>query len=89
MGNAEDRSVKVLADAAGNVFVSGTSDNGTNFDFVTLKYSSIVEVLWILYGDSGDTDRATDMIADVSGNIYVTGRSQNTDTNYDYYTLKY
>ncbi len=89
LGNAEDRPVKVLADAAGNVFVTGTSDNGTNFDFVTLKYSSVGELLWILYGDRGDTDRATDMIADVSGNIYITGRSQNTAANYDYYTLKY
>lgn len=89
LGNAQDRPVKVVADASGNVFVTGTSDNGTNFDFVTLKYSAVGELIWEQYGDRGDTDRATDMLADATGNIYVTGRSQNTANNYDYYTLKY
>ncbi|OWY25474.1 T9SS C-terminal target domain-containing protein [Sphingobacteriales bacterium UPWRP_1] len=89
LGNAQDRPAKVVADASGNVFVAGTSDNGANFDFVTLKYSAVGELLWVQYGDRGDTDRATDMIADATGNIYITGRSMNTANNYDYYTLKY
>ncbi len=31
-----------ISDSSGNVFISGASWNGTNYDYVTIKYSSSV-----------------------------------------------
>src|SRR5680860_118360 len=60
-----DVATGIAVDSAGNVVVSGRSYNGTDFDFIVLKYNSNGEPLWsgksgfggiaVLY-DSGDLD---------------------------------
>lgn len=87
-GHARDRAYKVKADAAGNVYVTGRSNNGTNDDYATIKYNSSGVQQWLKLYDGGRTDRAVDLILDPSGNIYVTGRSSN-GSNPDIVTLKY
>jgi len=87
-GGALDRAVKVLADASGNVYITGRSDNGTNDDYVTIKYNGSGTQQWIKYDDRGDIDRPSSMAIDINGNLYITGRSNN-GTNDDYWTLKY
>jgi uncharacterized delta-60 repeat protein len=87
-GNARDRAVKVVADASGNVFVTGRSDNGTNDDYVTIKYNASGVSQWVKAYDGNYTDRATDMAIDATGNVYVTGRSSN-GSNPDIVTVKY
>lgn len=88
LGNATDQAEKVVADNVGNVYVTGRSDNGTDDDYVTIKYNSAGTRIWIKYDDRGGRDRATAMAIDAKNNIYITGRSDN-GTNDDFWTLKY
>lgn len=87
LGDAVDRAEKIVADDSGNVYITGRSDNGSNDDYVTIRYNSSGTQQWIRYDDRGGRDRATALAIDSSGNIYITGRSNN-GTNDDYWTLK-
>lgn len=88
IGNAIDQSEKILLDGSGNIYVTGRSNNGSDDDFVTIKYNNSGAQQWIKYDDRGGRDRATDMAIDPSGNLYITGRSDN-GTNDDFWTIKY
>lgn len=63
----------LAADAAGNVYIAGTSWNGVNADFVTAKYSPAGALLWAVRYDGGTDDRAGALAVDGAGNVYVTG----------------
>ena len=65
----------IAADAAGNVYVTGTSSNGANSDFVTVKYDANGVRQWAALYDGGDGDHAYAVAVDGSGNVYVTGDS--------------
>lgn len=88
LGLGIDRAVKVLADVNGNIFITGRANNGSNDDYVTIKYNAAGIQQWIQFGDRGGNDRATAMEMDAAGNIYVTGRSNNGNDD-DFYTIKY
>ena len=87
-GGGLDRAVKVLADGAGNVYITGRSDNGTDDDYVTIKYNNSGSQQWIKYDDRGGRDRPVSMAIDINNNLYITGRSDN-GSNDDFWTLKY
>lgn len=87
-GNATDRATGLGIDASGNVLVTGRSDNGSNDDYVTIKYSPAGTQQWIQFADRGGRDRAVGLMLDASGNSYVTGRSDNGN-NDDIWTVKY
>lgn len=87
IGDDGDKPVKVLTDTNNDIYVTGTSFNGSDDDYATLKYSGAGAQLWLKIVDRGANDRATGMALDGNANVYVTGRS-NTNT-YDYYTVKY
>ncbi len=87
-GNAIDKPIRVMVDVTGNVFVTGRSDNGSNDDYLTIKYNSSGTSQWVVAGNRGGRDRATGMAMDISGNVYVTGRSSNGG-NDDFWTVKY
>jgi uncharacterized delta-60 repeat protein len=88
-GNGTDRSVKILLDATNNPIVTGRSFNGTEDDYVTIKYSGATGTqTWLQTADRTHYDRPTDMVINpTNGNIYVTGRSKNI--TYDYLTVAY
>ncbi|HEX7184447.1 MAG TPA: hypothetical protein VF756_21660 [Thermoanaerobaculia bacterium] len=65
----------VAADAAGNVYVTGTSSNGSNPDFVTVKYDANGVRQWASLYDGGEEDQAYAVAVDGGGNVYVTGDS--------------
>ncbi|MEO8146912.1 MAG: SBBP repeat-containing protein [Bacteroidia bacterium] len=88
LGAGTDRAAKVLADSNGDIVITGRANNGSNDDYVTIKYNAAGVQQWIQYGDRGGNDRATAMVMDASGNVYVTGRSSNGN-NDDFYTIKY
>ena len=92
----------VAVDAAGNVYVAGSTIQGEPFayDFMTIKYNSSGVEQWTrTYDGTGrGIDMNTRLALDASGNIYVTGESFGTlkkglrfpiKTFADFYTIKY
>jgi hypothetical protein len=92
----------VAVDAAGNVYVAGSTIQGEPFayDFMTIKYNSSGAEQWTrTYNGTGQgVDMETRIALDASGNIYVTGESLGSlkkglrfpiNTFADFYTIKY
>jgi len=84
----DDYALGITVDSSSNVYVTGESYNGMNYDFVTIKYDSGGNQIWVRNFDAGYDDTAFGLSTDASGNVYVTGESFN-GSNYDYLTLKY
>ncbi|HWX18995.1 MAG TPA: SBBP repeat-containing protein [Candidatus Binatia bacterium] len=40
-GNGQDQAAAIAVDSRGSVFVTGSSWNGTNYDFATIKYVAV------------------------------------------------
>jgi hypothetical protein len=90
--DGDDEATAIAVDAAGNVYVTGFSDNGSNNDIVTIKYDPDGNPVWsdeIRRYDGGYNDEASGIGVDAEGNVYVTGRSQGSGTGYDCITIKY
>jgi uncharacterized delta-60 repeat protein len=87
-GNGEDKATGIAVDAAGNVYVTGTS-YGANNDYATIKYNASGIQLWAMRYNStfNGRDDAMDIGLDGAGNIYVTGFS--AGWGFDYATIKY
>ena len=91
-GDWEDEAQAIAVDAAGSVCVTGYSyfGNGLDPDYVTIKYASNGDTIWIRrYGGPGnDEDMASAIAVDGSGNVYVTGHRY-SGIDFDYATIKY
>ena len=91
--NDVDEAYCIVADDSGNVYVTGESNNqGTSFDYVTIKYNSLGAPLWTQKYNGPDFawDIANSIALDDSGNVYVTGESAGGSPTYtDYATVKY
>jgi hypothetical protein len=100
--NSDDQPTGLAADSGGNVYVTGSSYNGTSSDYATIAYSSAGLALWTnrydgggLYngnGNGGDSPRA--IAVGGNGNVYVTGSSYAYSLTYndwysDYATVAY
>ncbi|UCE38526.1 MAG: SBBP repeat-containing protein [Thermoplasmata archaeon] len=71
-----DAAVGMVIDPFGFIIVTGNSHNaGTSEDFVTVKYDSDGNEIWVSrYNGPGDTrDIPNDIAVDLDGRIYVTG----------------
>jgi uncharacterized delta-60 repeat protein len=90
-GDSADWVSDLAVDGSGNVYVTGYSRNGTDYDYATIKYNSMGDTMWIRrYDGSGnDDDYAYGLDVDDSGNVYVTGWSVGSGTSVDYATIKY
>lgn len=94
-GPANDRDfpVAIAVDAAGNVYVTGTSDNKEgNSDYGTVKYDSNGKELWCksYNGPANGEDAPAAIAVDATGNVYVTGSSESNNIYFeDYATIKY
>ncbi len=93
-GNFTDVAYAIAVDSSGNVYVTGQSDSGgqgSNYDYVTIKYNSDGQQQWLARydGPGNDGDAAYAMAIDGSGNVYVTGVSIGSGTGADYATIKY
>ena len=87
-GDGADTAMAIVLDDEGFVYVTGKVHNGSNYDYVTVKYDPVTgESLWVsTYNGGGhDTPKAIDVDA---GGVYVTGESWN-GADYDYLTIKY
>jgi uncharacterized delta-60 repeat protein len=89
-GAYADHARALALDPAGNVCVTGSSSNGANYDYATIKYTPDGETLWVrTYDGAGSgNDEAQAIAVDGSGSVFVTGHSYGSG-NSDYLTLKY
>jgi uncharacterized delta-60 repeat protein len=91
-GAGYDNAASVAVDAAGNVYVAGTSTGaGSGYDYVVIKYNSSGSTDWVArYNGTGNgEDNAYLVRVDNSGNVYVSGSSTGTGTGLDYAIVKY
>jgi hypothetical protein len=79
----------LVLDGSGNPIVAGFSYNGTNTDYLTIKYDGNGNLLWVDRYDNRKNDVARDLARDSTGNIYVTGWSEDSVGVRDYATIKY
>ncbi|GAB3868391.1 hypothetical protein GCM10028824_13140 [Hymenobacter segetis] len=80
-------------DASGALYVTGYSFNGTNYDYVTIKYNQRTGAqVWLARydGSASFNDLATAVAVDAAGTPYVTGYSSTSGSGLiDYVTIKY
>ena len=91
-GNYTDGAFDIVADNAGNVYVTGRSyGSGTGKDWATIKYNADGVEQWVQRsnGAGSGEDGAYCLALDGLGNVYVTGYSYNSITKKDYVTIKY
>ena len=95
-GNGQDEVSAMTVDISGNVYVTGKSRSDgplNNYDFLTIKYNSSGDTLWVeRYDGNGlsiPTDEARDIAVDDMGFVYVTGSSAASDQTSDFLTIKY
>ncbi len=88
-GNVDDEARAIAVDGSGNVYVTGNSySTAINSDFVTIKYNSNGDSVWVKkYDYFASYDVATSIAVDNFGNVYVTGGSGSSAG--DYATIKY
>ncbi len=81
---SDDYAKIVKTDAAGNIYVAGTSRIfSSQGNYVVIKYNSAGTQLWATTYNhpANQDDRMMDMVLDASGNVYVAGWSRvNTST---------
>jgi uncharacterized delta-60 repeat protein len=90
--DGDDLAQSIAVDNWGDVYVTGWSEAAdSGKDYVTLKYSSNGEQMWVARydGPAHEDDSASGLALDSLGNIYVTGSSRGNDTEEDYATVKY
>src|SRR5204862_2582009 len=86
-GSAVDQGYATACDAAGNVFITGSSDLGVSgANIVTVKYSSTGTPLWTnrFDGAAHGDDYAYAISVDTSGNVLVSGMSETGGVVYGY-----
>ncbi len=90
--NGTDRGYSVGVDAAGNVYVGGTSRGATSGDdYATVKYNSSGTEQWVARynGPGNGSEYLNGLALDAAGNIHVTGGSYGLGNSPDFATIEY
>ncbi|MEO8209231.1 MAG: SBBP repeat-containing protein, partial [bacterium] len=90
--NNTDKASSICIDPAGNIYVSGVSqDIGTNMNYCTIKYNSNGALIWLdkFNHIDNDSDKASVVKVNSEGNVYVTGSSKGIEGGKDFATIKY
>ncbi len=89
-GNGTDVANHIEVDNSGNAYITGESlGNGTNQDFVTIKYNSFGVQQWVARYNNGPTDIAYSLKVDDNQKVFVTGKSYSESTGSDIVTIGY
>lgn len=85
-----DSPAAMTVDGQGNIYVTGFNP-GIPFgrDYFTIKYTSDGAEIWSVRYSEGIENIPRDIAVDTAGNVYVTGESEDSETAYDYATVKY
>ena len=88
--DSTDKGEALYVDNLGNIYVAGFTHNGSNTDYLTLKYNSSGDLLWKMTynGPTNHNDKALDICIDNDGYIYVVGQCEDGDA-FKYYTVMY
>jgi len=90
--HSTDAGLAIALDATGHVFVTGSSSNGSNFDYITLQYDAATGTPGWSNREDGPGhgyDTATAVVVDASGNVIITGTAPGVGTGNDILTIKY
>jgi len=88
-GNLYNVVADTVVDDAGNSYVTGYSSDGSKKDFVTVKYDTNGNEVWVTQYDKTTNDQPYAIALDGDGNVYVTGYSINYGSSMDFATVKY
>lgn len=91
-GNLGDQVKSMAIDAAGNIYITGSSyETGESSNFTTIKYNSAGTQIWLqsYNGPGNNSEIPFDITVDNSGNVFITGSSTGSGTSLDYCTIKY
>ncbi|HTF05793.1 MAG TPA: SBBP repeat-containing protein, partial [Bacteroidia bacterium] len=91
-GTGSDVGTDIVADASGNIFVSGATNQGssTKFDALLLKYNSSGTQQWAsLYNYNSLWDGGYRVVLLNGGKIGIAAIAQNSNTNYKLAVVKY
>jgi len=83
-----NRASDIFVDNAGNVYVTGSSYNGKDYDFRTIKYDKDGNVIWSRLYSTGENDYSSGVAVDDKGYVYVSGILYN-GLDWDFCTIKY
>jgi hypothetical protein len=88
-GDSTDFATAIAVDSSGDVYVTGYSWNGTDYDYATIKYYSNGDTAWVrrYNGPVNGQEVAYALALDGSGDVYVTGYSYGIQ--HDFATIKY
>jgi hypothetical protein len=83
------QAVAIALSASGNVYVTGSMQGSSAWDYVTVGYNNDGKELWAARydGPAKGFDQVAAIAVDKWGNVYVTGKSDGGGT--DYVTIKY
>jgi hypothetical protein len=81
----------IAVDAAGNVFVTGSSFDSSvgALRFLTIQYASDGSILWLDFYSLTGLDAASRVIVDALGNVIVAGDSQSGTAQHRYLLVEY
>lgn len=81
----------LAVDGEGTVYVTGRAHDGSDYDYVTIKYDADGVEQWAARfdGTANQDDSASSLAVDASGNVFVTGSSRGIGSIDDYVTIKY
>ncbi len=89
--NGADLASCIAMDSLGSIYVSGSTWNGTDEDYATIKYNPLGAELWVAkYNGPGNSiDRATAISVGSGGDLFVTGFGVGASGVNEFATIKY